>query len=59
MTQVQIDCLEKFVPIIEYLVENVENAHLLIKEYLYQSIIQTIGHPNNRVCVSLPLSPLI
>ena len=51
VTQVQIDCLEKFVPIIEYLVENVENAHLLIKEYLYQSIIQTIGHPNNRVCV--------
>lgn len=49
MTQVQIDCLEKFVSIIEYLVENVENGHLLIKEYLFQSMIQTIGHPNNRV----------
>ncbi|CAF3937743.1 unnamed protein product [Adineta steineri] len=47
--QVQIDCLEKFVSIIEYLISNVENADLLIKEYLFQSIVQTIGHGNNRI----------
>jgi hypothetical protein len=27
----------------------VENAEILIKDYLFQSIIQTIGHGNNRV----------
>lgn len=49
MTQVQIDTLEKFVSIIEYLIGNVENADIIIKDYLFQSIIQTIGHSNNRV----------
>ncbi|CAF1563233.1 unnamed protein product, partial [Rotaria sordida] len=49
VTQVQIDTLEKFVSIIEYLIGNVENGDLLIKEYLFQSIIQTIGHSNNRI----------
>ncbi|CAF3427055.1 unnamed protein product [Rotaria socialis] len=49
VTQVQIDTLEKFVSIIEYLIGNVENADILIKEYLFQSIIQTIGHSNNRI----------
>ena len=49
MAQVQIDCLEKFVSIIEYLVQNIENADILIRDYLFQSIIQTIGHANNRV----------
>ena len=49
MTQVQIDTLEKFVPIIEYLIGNVENGDLLIKKYLFQSIVQTIGHGNNRI----------
>ncbi|CAF0962826.1 unnamed protein product [Rotaria magnacalcarata] len=49
VTQVQIDTLEKFVAIIEYLIGNVENADILIKEYLFQSIIQTIGHSNNRI----------
>ena len=49
VTQVQIDCLEKFVAVIEYLVQNVENADLLIKEYLFQSIVQTIANGNNRV----------
>ncbi|CAF1281058.1 unnamed protein product [Adineta ricciae] len=49
VTQVQIDTLEKFILIIEYLISNVENADLLIKEYLFQSIIQTIGHGNNRI----------
>ncbi|CAF4617396.1 unnamed protein product, partial [Rotaria sp. Silwood2] len=38
-----------FVSIIEYLIGNVENVDLLIKEYLFQSIIQTIGHSNNRI----------
>jgi len=49
VTQVQIDTLEKFVLIIEYLIGNVENADILIKDYLFQSIVQTIGHPNNRI----------
>ncbi|CAF3580934.1 unnamed protein product [Rotaria sp. Silwood1] len=49
VTQVQIDTLEKFVSIIEYLIGNVENGDVLIKEYLFQSIIQTIGHSNNRI----------
>jgi hypothetical protein len=49
VTQVQIDTLEKFVSIIEYLIGNVENADILIKEYLFQSIVQTIGHGNNRI----------
>ena len=53
VTQVQIDSLEKFVGIIEYLVQNVENADILIREYLFQSIIQTIGHTNNRVSVTV------
>ncbi|CAF4825542.1 unnamed protein product [Rotaria sp. Silwood1] len=49
VTQVQIDTLEKFISIIEYLIGNVENGDVLIKEYLFQSIIQTIGHSNNRI----------
>jgi hypothetical protein len=49
VTQVQIDTLEKFVSIIEYLIGNVENADILIKDYLFQSIVQTIGHGNNRI----------
>jgi hypothetical protein len=52
VTQVQIDTLEKFVSIIEYLISNVENADIIIKDYLFQSIIQTIGHGNNRVISS-------
>jgi hypothetical protein len=46
---VQIDTLEKFVSIIEHLIQSVENADILIKDYLFQSIIQTVGHANNRV----------
>lgn len=49
VTQVQIDTLEKFVSIIEYLIGNVENADILIKDYLFGSIVQTIGHGNNRI----------
>lgn len=49
VTQVQIDTLEKFVVIIEYLISNVENADILIKDYLFQPIVQTVGHGNNRV----------
>lgn len=49
VTQVQIDTLEKFIPIIEYLIGNVENGDILIKDYLFQSIVQTIGHGNNRI----------
>jgi hypothetical protein len=49
VTQVQIDTLEKLISIIEYLIGNVENADILIKDYLFQSIIQTIGHGNNRI----------
>ena len=49
VTQVQIDTLEKFVPIIEYLIGNVENGDILIKDYLFQSIVQTVGHGNNRI----------
>ncbi len=49
VTQVQIDTLEKLISIIEYLISNFENADILIKDYLFQSIIQTIGHGNNRI----------
>ena len=49
ITQVQIDTLEKFVSIIEYLISNVENADILNKRLFISSIIQTIGHGNNRV----------
>ena len=49
VSQVQIDTLEKFVTIIEYLIGNVENGCVLIKEYLFGSIVQTIGHANNRI----------
>ncbi|CAF0779211.1 unnamed protein product [Didymodactylos carnosus] len=49
VTQVQIDALEKFVPVVEFLAQNFINPELLVRDYLFQSIIQTLGHANNRV----------
>lgn len=49
VTHIQIDCLEKYPQIIDYLVENVSSFDQLIREYLYPTIVHSIGNANNRV----------